>query len=274
MDEAQDTSTQTGSAAASAKPSRVARLRALYEGSTPRAHRFRYGLLVFDIVTILFVVGSSFIPHTTAITVVDTIFGVLILTDFLIRLRLDHDRMAFFMRPATWADLISMVSFLAPIAGEGLAFLRILRTLRLLHTYQMLARLRQDFPYFRRNEEIIFAAINLSVFLFIMTGLIYALQNEANEQIGNYADALYFTVTTLTTTGFGDITLQGTSGRLLSVGVMIVGVTLFLRLAQVLFRPSKVRKECPHCGLLVHDADAVHCKHCGETIHISTEGRF
>ena len=60
-----------------------------------------------------------------------------------------------------------------------------------------------------------------------------------NDQINNYADALYFTVTALTTTGFGDITLQGTSGRLLSVVVMIVGVTLFLRLAQVLFRPSR-----------------------------------
>ena len=72
--------------------------------------------------------------------------------------------------------------------------------------------------------------------------------------------------------GFGDITLTGTTGRLLSVGVMIFGVTLFLRLAQVLFRPPKVRYECPECGLSLHDADAVHCKHCGATIHIRTEG--
>ena len=88
----------------------------------------------------------------------------------------------------------------------------------------------------------------------------------------NYADALYFTVTTLTTTGFGDITLTGTPGRLLSVAVMIVGVTLFLRLVQVLLRPSKVREECPSCGLQLHDPDAIHCKHCGRVLHIKTEG--
>jgi ribosomal protein S27E len=53
---------------------------------------------------------------------------------------------------------------------------------------------------------------------------------------------------------------------------MIFGVTLFLRLAQVLFRPNRVRFECPTCGLIRHDPDAVHCKHCGTVLHIPTEG--
>ncbi len=83
---------------------------------------------------------------------------------------------------------------------------------------------------------------------------------------------MYFTVTTLTTTGFGDITLHGTHGRLLAVLIMIIGVSLFLRLAQTAFRPQKVHYDCPECGLSRHDADAVHCKHCGETLKIPTEG--
>ena len=37
--------------------------------------------------------------------------------------------------------MVAIVSFLAPVVGEGLGFLRILRTLRLLHTYQLVARL-------------------------------------------------------------------------------------------------------------------------------------
>ncbi len=248
------------------------RLRRLYEDDTPAAHRFRYALLAFDLATILFVIASSFFPHTRTIEVIDAVLGVVILADFVLRVVLEKQRAMMFLRPATWADIAAMVSFLAPIAGEGFGFLRILRTLRLLHTYQLLARLRQDVRYFRQNEEVILASINLAVFLFVTTGLIYALQYGVNPQIRNYADALYFTVTTLTTTGFGDITLTGTTGRMLSVGVMIVGVTLFLRLLQVLFRPSKVRLECKKCGLVLHDPDAVHCKHCGAVIHIETEG--
>ena len=129
-----------------------------------------------------------------------------------------------FAHPATWADMAAIVSFLAPIVGEGLGFLRILRTLRLLYTYQVIARLRADSSFFRRNEEVITAVVNIAVFLFIMTGFVYQTQHWRNPAIANYMDALYFTVTALTTTGFGDITLQGSLGRLTSVVIMIFGV--------------------------------------------------
>ena len=248
------------------------KIRSLYEDDTLAAHRFRYGVLAFDIVTILFVIGTSFYEHTATIEIIDAVFGILILADFLVRIWIEKNKRKMMFRLATWADVAAVLSFLAPITGEGVGFLRILRTLRLLHTYQLLSRLRQDFSFFRKNEDIVLASLNLGVFLFVMTGLIYATQVNVNPEIRNYADALYFTVTTLTTTGFGDITLTGPWGRMLSVGVMIFGVTLFLRLLQVLFRPSKVRQECKTCGLILHDADAVHCKHCGETIYIRTEG--
>lgn len=248
------------------------KIRSLYEDDTPEAHRFRYALLAFDLLTIVFVIVTSFVPRTPWIGIADTVFGVIILADFLIRFRIERDKKRFLLKISVWADIVAVVSFLLPLAGEGLAFLRILRTLRLLHTYQLLARLRSDFSFFRRNEDVILATINLAVFLFIMTGLIYASQEAINPDISNYADALYFTVTTLTTTGFGDITLEGAWGRMLAVAVMIFGVTLFLRLIQVLIRPTKVQHECGTCGLTLHDIDAVHCKHCGETLHIRTEG--
>lgn len=247
-------------------------LGALYEGESERAQRFRYGLLAFDLMTVAFIVLTSFAPQPGLVQAAGVLFGVVVLADFLARLAIAPSKLRFLANPVSMADIVATVAFLVPLFAEGLGFLRVLRTLRLLRTYQLLARLRRDFRFFRANEQVIVAAVNLSVFLFVMTGLIYATQHRTNPDIGNYADALYFTVTTLTTTGFGDIILSGTWGRLLSVAVMIVGVTLFLRLAQVMFRPSKVRHRCPECGLMLHDADAVHCKHCGTTIDIPTEG--
>jgi voltage-gated potassium channel len=133
--------------------------------------------------------------------------------------------------------------------------------------------LRQDMPFFRRHEEALIAGMHLAVFVFVMTALVYETQRSINPKIADYADALYFTVTALTTTGFGDITLEGKFGKLLSVVIMICGVTLFLRLAQALFRPRKVRFPCPSCGLQRHDVDAVHCKACGVVLAIPDEGR-
>ena len=72
------------------------------------------------------------------------VLGLVILADFAARIAISRNRWKDFAHPATLADLAAIVSFLAPIVGEGIGFLRILRTLRLLYTYQLLARLRAD----------------------------------------------------------------------------------------------------------------------------------
>ena len=247
-------------------------IRALYESDTEEAHRFRWLLLAFDVGTILFIIATSFLPRSTAFEIIDAIIGLVILAELTARLVVSRNRLKELLHPATLADAAAIASFLAPITGEGAGFFRILRTLRLLYTYQLIARLRARSRFIRVNEEVITALLNLLVFIFIMTGIVYETQHWTNPDIGNYADALYFTVTALTTTGFGDITLEGTAGRMISVLIMIFGVTLFLRLAQVLFRPDKVRFSCPNCGLQRHDRDAVHCKACGAVINIPDEG--
>ena len=250
------------------------RLRNLYEGDTPEGHRFRYALLVFDLATIVFIVATSFAERRPVLEFLDVAIGLVVLADVVARIAVGPRRWRDLLRPSNWADIAAVVSFLAPLAGQGAGFFRVLRTLRLLRTYQVVARLRIDSPFFCRNEEVIIALVNLVVFIFVMTGLVYETQHRSNPQIGNYADALYFTVTALTTTGFGDITLPGTGGRMISVLIMIFGVTLFLRLAQVLFRPNRVRFPCPSCGLQRHEPDAVHCKACGALLNIPDEGAY
>ena len=249
------------------------KLRELYFGSSATARRFRYGIIVFDLLTLLFVIRTSFLPREPWIGMVDVAIGLVLATEYIAHLAAHRAPGRQALRLASLIDLVAVLSFLAPLAGEGFAFLRVLRTLRLLHTYRTLMELREDMPFFRRHEEALIAGVHLTVFVFVMTALVYETQRSINPKIADYADALYFTVTALTTTGFGDITLEGKFGKMLSVFIMICGVTLFLRLAQALFRPRKVRFPCPSCGLQRHDPDAVHCKACGTRIAIPDEGR-
>ncbi|WP_338662878.1 potassium channel family protein [Pararoseomonas sp. SCSIO 73927] len=246
--------------------------RELYYRDTDRAVRFRYGLLVLDAVTLVFIVSTSFIPRSTALEVADTLFGTVLVAEFLARLRASPRPWRELAQPVTIADAVAVLCFLIPGLGAAAGFLRALRVLRLLRSRRILVRLRRDVPAFRRNEDAVIAATDLAVFIFIMTGLVYETQHRSNPDIRDYADSLYFTVTALTTTGFGDITLPGRGGRLLTVLIMFCGVTLFLRLAQSLFRPSKVRYPCPECGLQRHEPDAVHCKACGHILGIPDEG--
>ncbi len=247
-------------------------VRELYGADSARAVAFRYALLAFDVVTVLFLIGSSFTDHTPLVEAVDVVIGIGIVADFAARLWISERRLRDLVHPYGLVDIVVIVSLLAPMIGEGFAFLRVARMLRLLRSYQTVRRLRTDFEFFRRNQQTIDAAINLLVFIFVMTAVVYETQHWTNEEIANYADALYFTVTTLTTTGFGDVTLKGTAGKMTSVVIMIFGVSLFLRLVQVMFRPPKVEHKCPRCGLRRHDHDAVHCKACGEILNIEDDG--
>lgn len=249
-----------------------ATLKRLYLGDEPGANAFRYGLLVFDLGSLGYFIASSFFREQSWTFVVDAVIALAIAADLAGRMIIAESRPRFFLQLTTWIDIIIIASLLAAVALESFLFLRVLRALRILRSYHVLADLRGKGGFFARNEEVIEGVINLVVFVFVMTALVYVFQVRVNPAISNYVDALYFTVTTLTTTGFGDITLAGASGKALAIAIMVLGVALFLRLVQAIFRPSKIHHVCPDCGLSRHDPDAVHCKHCGRILHIETEG--
>jgi voltage-gated potassium channel len=248
-------------------------LRRLFYGHRPAAVAFQAGLLALDLAALAYFLATTFVAGAPWIRLVDLLLGVLLLLEFLGRLAAHRHPMHHLDNAAALVDVVVILSlFWSALAGGNLAFLRVLRTVRLLRSYNVLGRLKQLSPAMRRHEEVITAAVNLAVFIIMISSLVYVTQRGVNPEIGNFLDALYFTVTTLSTTGFGDITLEGAVGRLLSVAIMLVGISLFLRLAQAVFRPGgKVRHSCPRCGLQRHDSDAVHCKACGLVLNIPND---
>jgi len=249
------------------------RIRLLYEGRSKRATNFRYGLLIFDACSILFFLATAPLPLTRAIFVADILIGAVIVADLVMRFWISSNRMRLLRRVYVLADFVVLASLIAtPFYGQELAMLRVLRSLRLVHSYHLLRDLRRDAAFFRRHEDPILAAVNLLVFIFATAAVVYTLRGGNEPDLNNYIDALYFTVATLTTTGFGDITMTTPGGKLLAVFIMVVGVALFVQLARAIFQPSKIKYKCPECGLSRHDPDAIHCKHCGESLKIETEG--
>jgi voltage-gated potassium channel len=248
-------------------------IRLLYTGRSERAQRFRYGLITFDALSIAYFIATAPLPATLATTAINSVLGVLILLDLAARLWISENRQRELTRIYTLADIVVVTSLmLAPLFAANLGFLRVLRGLRLIHAYHLLRDLRRESLFFRRHEDAILAAVNLFVFVFVTASLVFAIGFDEEGGYTDYIDALYFTVATLTTTGFGDITLATPGGKLLSVFIMIVGVALFVQLARAIFQPSKIRYKCPECGLNRHEPDAIHCKHCGEQLKIETEG--
>jgi voltage-gated potassium channel len=244
----------------------------LYRGRSKAAVRFRFGLLAFDVAVIVSFIATTIVGLPNWLLIMDLVFAVVIAADLTARYIIKPSRKAYFLDIFNWADFVVVLSLTAPAFFGTFAFLRALRALRLMRSVYVLRDLRRSSRFFRQQEEMIERLLSLVVFIFIVSAFVYELQSSVNPGISSYTDALYFTVSALTTTGFGDIVLIGDSGRWLSILILGVGVGLFLRLAQSIFRPNKIRYKCPGCGLLLHEPDAVHCKHCGREIQIETKG--
>lgn len=249
------------------------RTRQLYTGSDPQAVTFRYGLVIFDFASIFFFIATMPFETTPALHAVNVVIGMFILADLLARLWIAYNPLHLLRQIYTIADIVVIASiFVLPLFEGEVAFLRLLRGLRLIHSYHLLRDLRRDSRWFRRHEQAVIAMINLTVFVFVVASLVFVLYFGRDTGWVGYVDALYFTVATLTTTGYGDITPTDPLGKLLSVFAMVAGVALFVQLARAVFRPTKIQYRCPGCALNRHDEDAIHCKHCGEQLRIETEG--
>lgn len=245
-------------------------LRHLFYGHRPAAVAFQAGLIAIDLAAIAYFLATTFVADAPWLRAVDLLLGILLTLEFLGRMFAHRHPMHYLDNGAAMIDLVVIASLFVSALGSNLGFLRVLRTVRLFRSYNVLGRLKRLSPTVRRNEEVILAALNLAVFVIMVSSLVFVTQRGVNPKIEDFVDALYFSVSALSTTGFGDITLIGsTGGELLSIAMMIVGITLFFRLAQAVFRPGgKVLHPCPQCGLQRHEPDAVHCKACGHVLNI------
>lgn len=247
-----------------------ARLRALYHGDSPTAVRFRLGIIVLDLAIVAFFVAEPILQETRAYFAIDYAIAAFLILDLGARFLASPDLKVWLKRPLVWVDLVVLATLLFPVWLANFGFLRVLRLWTLIESDFFWRTVGKKIDN-TRYEELAKAGTRLLTFVFVITGFVYATFPDRFSGLGGWIDALYWTVTSLTTTGYGDITLNGAWGRLVSIGVMLVGVSLFIRLMQVLVRPHKVRHPCPTCGLILHDPDAVHCKACGVVLCIPNE---
>lgn len=249
------------------------RVRALYFGHTQAAVRFQGLLLVLDVLIIGFFIGSQFIREQSWFWMVDAAIAAFVAIDLTARLFAFGTLRRWFKYPTTWIDLIVLATLALPTVLYNWGFLRILRLWTLVHSerfWNVLARGKWDDTYV---EDIAKAVTTLVVFVFIAAGLTQALFLGHHPQLNNFIDAMYFVVTSLTTTGYGDITLVSPLGRLFTIGLMLMGISLFFTIAQKIFAPREKIQKCVQCGLDRHGLTASYCCNCGAHLTARLRGR-
>ena len=249
------------------------RVRALYYGHTQGAVRFQGLLLVLDLMIIGFFIVGQFIHDQPWFWIVDAAIAAFLAVDLFARLFALGSIRRWLKYPITWVDLLVLATLLFPAFLANWGFLRILRLWGVVQSerfWNVLARGRFDDT---QVEDLTKSIITLVTFIFLAAGLTQALFIGDHPKLNNFVDAIYFVVTSLTTTGYGDITIDTAFGRLFSVALMLTGISLFFSIAQKVFSPPQKIVVCSVCGLDRHDPDARFCKACGDQLTAPLRGR-
>ena len=238
----------------------------LFSQNNRTGKKFNQVLIVLNFLFITILIYEVGWGSTPSIQALEVFLGIVFALELGARFWIANNKSTFWNR---WLNIIDLIVVLA-VFGKYFVFdvilLQMISGLRIFRSYRVLSELAMQNKKIFYYYETIRVILSLLIFVFIMSGVVFSVLGPKNENINSFTDALYFTITTLTTTGFGDITVSDQSDKLLVIFIMVFGAALFLRLATNLFRPRKIFYRCGHCGLTQHEPDSSHCKHCGNVI--------
>ncbi|WP_416666470.1 ion transporter [Egbenema bharatensis] len=201
--------------------------------------------------------------------------GILLIfaIEYALRFWSAENRIRHFFNLYSLIDLAVILPFF--LTSVDIQFLRVFRWFRILRLIRYVEG-KTIFGYVTREDSAIFVRIlfTLVTIIFVFSGLIYQVEHPVNSEIfATFLDAIYFAVVTMTTVGYGDMTPVSELGRLLTVSMIMTGVTLIPwqigELVKQLLKTSNHMVQeilCVNCGLSSHDADARFCKVCGKLL--------
>ncbi len=185
-----------------------------------------------------------------------------------LRLWSAQKRLRFVFSIYSLIDLMTVVPFLIGVVDVG--FIRIFRWFRILRLIRFIEN-KKIWGNISSSDAPILVRILFTLFtiIFVYSGLIYQVEHVVNpKEFTTFLDAFYFSVVTMTTVGFGDVTPISQAGKLLTVLMIVTGVALIPWQVGDLVRrlvksAAQIEVLCPGCGLEFHDRDAEFCKRCG-----------
>ena len=125
-------------------------------------------------------------------------------------------------------DLLAILPSILPLllGGVDLRWLRILRLMRLLKFSHYSSALEDLFSAVQHERRSFAATLYLLILaILISSSLIYVFeQNVQPEHFGSIPDAMWWTVVTLTTVGYGDIVPITVAGKLVATLTALMGV--------------------------------------------------
>jgi voltage-gated potassium channel len=256
----------------------------IYEADTPAGKIFDLVLLLLIIISIVTVMLESVaeirLKYGNLLEIIEWVITVFFTIEYVGRVLSVGKPLKYIFSFYGIIDLLAMLPAYIDLLFPGMHFLLSLRAIRLLRVFRIL-----KLVHFVGAGNALIEALNkskskIAVFLYtvvvlcIILGTIMYMVEGPENGFSSIPISVYWTIVTLTTVGFGDITPQTPLGQFISVLIMILGYGIIavptgLVTAQFMSsrtEPDTNTQSCPNCSVYHHRDNAKFCYNCGHEL--------
>lgn len=256
----------------------------IYEADTPIGKLFDVILLILIIVSIVAVmlesVASIKYLYGDELAVIEWIITIFFTLEYIGRVIAVKRPLKYIFSFYGIIDLLATLPGYIDLLFPGLHFLLSIRAIRLLRVFRIL----KLGHFVGASNQLVLALkksrLKIAVFLFsvivlcIILGTIMYMIEGPESGFTSIPMSIYWTIVTLTTVGFGDITPITPLGQFVSMLIMILGYGIIavptgLVTAEFMSRDKNIHENtqvCPNCSAENHRDDAEYCYHCGHSL--------
>ncbi|RPA62072.1 ion transporter [Shewanella frigidimarina] len=255
----------------------------IFGTETPAGKRFDIALMVCIVLSVIliFIDTTEYVNslYGDYISIAEWTFTVLFTVEYILRLYCSLNRLHYARSFFGVVDLVSILPSYLGLIFPGANVALALRVLRLFRVFRVLKLLR----YLSDGQILLKAMVqsgrkvfmfffSVSLIIMVLSVVMYVVEGP-NNGFTSIPKSMYWTVVTITTVGYGDITPQTPLGQGIAALTMLIGYSIIAiptgiltaEISHEMVRTRDLRK-CSNCGKKGHDKDAEYCNHCGSEL--------
>jgi voltage-gated potassium channel len=264
----------------------------IYQANTPAGKGFDIALMILIVASVLTIMLDSVAEinqkYGETLYAAEWFFTILFTAEYGLRIACIHRPIKYIFSFFGLIDLLSIVPSYLSLFVPGAHYLLVIRVLRVLRVFRVLKLVRFIHQANLLINALLASRLKIGIFMFTICTLLivfgsamYVIEGPENG-FTNIPVSIYWSVVTLTTVGFGDITPKTDLGRAVSAVVMIIGYAIIAvptgiftaELSKEIKRQDNADgRSCPRCRRLGHEKEANYCRICGAELPSSREAK-
>ena len=257
------------------------KLRRVIFGTDTRLGRyFDISLIVCIIlsVTLVFLdtIAAVHSKYGDIIGIFEWCFTIIFTIEYLLRLYCSAQPIQYVRSFYGVVDLLSILPSYLALFFPGANFTLVIRILRLFRIFRVLKLLRYLSEgnvllraMLQSGRKVFIFFFSVSLIVVVLSSIMFVVEGPGNG-FTSIPKSIYWTIVTITTVGYGDITPETSLGQAIAAFTMLLGYSIIAiptgiltaEISQEMVRSKDLRR-CSNCLKTGHEKDAIYCDHCG-----------